>query len=366
MEALMTAIKFRDLLFLVAALMATFAAGYARADGTCDFSHESPDEKLYQLHSDGSIFVKNDLSCKDKACFGGWFLLDNNRQTVAIASYCELYQMHNDGSIFHYTGRGTAQDQCTGGFCGNWEQLDQNAQTKTIVVGAPYFDLNSPPVLYQMHNDGAIFRKNNKPCAEPACFGGWDLLDHNPSTTVIIAGLNGLYQMHSDGNIFRWDGKTLCDGKGCPGWALLDQNPDTGMITAGSGFYQLHKSGTIFRYLGDNSSCAAAPCPGWELVGQDAATTTIKAGFSGFYRLQRDGEVLRKGANNSWQVLDQHSDTLAITAGRLLYEMRAGGRIFRYNETPCGPTPGCDAAWDQLDENPNSGGIVVNGTLSLR
>jgi ribosomal protein L24E len=365
-------IAYRSPRLLATVLVLTLACGRAKADGACDFSHDAPDEKLYQLHTDGSIFVKNDQACSESACFGGWFLLDNNQATAAIASYCELYQMHTDGSIYHYTGKGTAQDQCDGGFCGNWQQLDQNQQTKTIAVGDAYFATNAPPFLYQMHNDGSIYRKNGNDCADPACFGGWDQLDANPSTVAITAGFNGLYQLHNDGTVYRWDGKTPCDAKGCVGWALLDQNPATAAISAGHGFYQMHTDGSIFRYIGAGESCVAAPCPNWVQVGQDSGTSAIKAGFSGFYRLRQDGQILQKSQAScggtvcldDWTVLDQHSSTKAMTAGRNLYQMRSDGSIFRFNGTPCG-TPGCDAAWDQLDANPATAGIVVNGTLSL-
>jgi len=311
-----------------------------------------------------SIFVKNDKVCTEPACFGGWFLFDNNKSTTAIAAYCELYQMHNDGSIFHYIGKGTAQDQCTtGGFCENWKQLDQNAQTKAIAVGAPYSTQNVPPFLYQLHNDGSIFRKNDKACADAACFGGWDTLDLNPRTVEIAAGFNGLYQRHGDGKIFRWDGKTLCDASGCGGWALLDQNPNTEVIAAGHGFYQMHTDGAIFRYMGAGEACTATPCPNWEQQsGPDPMTIAIKAGFPTLYRLRQDGELLRRNNNpcvgvdclNGWDLLDQNPNTAAITAGRFLYQMHSDGSIFRFN----------GAAWDQLDANPGTKGIVVDGTLS--
>jgi hypothetical protein len=44
--------------------------------------------------------------------------------------------------------------------------------------------------------------------------------------------------------------------------------------------------------------------------------------------------------------------------------MRRDGSIFHFNGRPCGTTPGCSEAWDQLDANPNTAGIVVNGNLS--
>jgi hypothetical protein len=365
------AIVDRSAVLVAGVLILASVCGQAKADGACDFGNLAPTEKLYQLHKDGSIFVKNDKACTSPACFGGWFLLDNNPNTVSIAAYCDLYQMHSNGAIFHYTGNGTAQDQCTiGGFCGHWEPQDLNPQTKAIAVGAP--PLGGPPVLFQMHGNGSIFRRNGKPCKEAQCFGGWDAIDLNPATVAIAAGTKGLYQLHSDGTIFRWDGRTTCDGRGCVGWTLLDQSVNVS-ITVGHGLYRKDKDGGIFHYVGGDEPCTTSPCPGWQKIGQDTETMAIKSGNPSLFRLRHDGKVLQQPNNScpsgpncfdGWILLDQHPDTVAITAGRQLYQMRRDGSIFHFNGRPCGTTPGCSEAWDQLDANPNTAGIVVNGNLS--
>jgi hypothetical protein len=48
-------------------------------------------------------------------------------------------------------------------------------------------------------------------------------LDSNPATMAIAAGGNGVYQLHNDGSIWRSTGAG-CDGGGCPGWQQLDSN----------------------------------------------------------------------------------------------------------------------------------------------
>jgi hypothetical protein len=92
----------------------------------------------------------------------------------------------------------------------------------------------------------------------------------------------------------------------------------------------------------------------------------IKAGFSDFYRLLRNGQV-SKWQRNNWVTLD-HSphNTIAITAGTQLYELRKGGNISHYNGITCpGKTGGCDASFDQCDQNPSTVGIMINGNLAI-
>lgn len=361
----------RTLALLIIALVSLFISEEAIANNSCDFFTDNPTEKLYQLHNDGSIWVKNDKDCgTDPACSGGWFLLDKNLNTVSIAAYCELYQMHNDGSIFYYTGNTSAQDQCTNTPCIHWQQLDKNTQSKAITVGAPYAT-SGPPVLYQIHGDGSIYRKNGKVCTDAACFGGWDTLDLNPHTVAIAAGFNGLFQLHDDGKIYRWDGKTLCVNNVCAGWVLLDQNANNLAIAAGHGFYRLDKDGGIFFYQGVGFPlCSTDPCPNWRQMGVDAMTAVIKAGDSGLFRLRKDGQILQGGCDAGnvcgWTVLDQHPSTVAIAVGANLYQMRDNG-IFMFNGRPCAPDPpGCKNAWTQLDANPATKGIVANGVLFSR
>jgi hypothetical protein len=84
--------------------------------------------------------------------------------------------------------------------------------------------------VYQMHNDGKIWRYTGTPCSGSSC-PGWQLLDNNPSTKAIAADGGALYQMHNDGKIWRYTG-TPCSGSSCPGWQLLDNNPSTKAIAA--------------------------------------------------------------------------------------------------------------------------------------
>ena len=59
-----------------------------------------------------------------------------------------------------------------------------------------------------------------------------------------------LYQLHQDGKIWRYTGPP-CSGNSCPGWQMLDNNPATrAIVTSGGQLYQLHNSGKIWRYTG--------------------------------------------------------------------------------------------------------------------
>jgi hypothetical protein len=331
--------------------------------GDCKSSHHSPDERIYQLHNDGSVWVRNGQACAGKNCIGGWNMLDSNRATVQIASYCELYQLRNGGVILHYNGQRGQFGNCLNPSTpcdGNWDAFPQN---KMIALSGAYGinGINLPPYLYLMHTDNSIWRLNG---------GHWEMIDGNPATTSIVGGQNGLYQLHNDGKVYRWCGPVPIAG--CPGWALLDQSPDpTVMITAGNGLYQMRKSGAILYYTDPtNTPCASATCPNWQLLGTNGAPTgvktlMIKAGYNGFYQLQSNGWV-SEWVRGAWQVRDNHPDTIAITAGQGLYEVRTRGNIYHYNQSLCpGGSVGCDAAFDQIDQNLSSEGVMINGNLAI-
>jgi hypothetical protein len=57
------------------------------------------------------------------------------------------------------------------------------------------------------------------------------MIDSNPATAAIEAGVIQLYQLHHDGKIWRFTG-TSCSGNSCPGWQMLDNNPNTKVIVA--------------------------------------------------------------------------------------------------------------------------------------
>ena len=85
--------------------------------------------------------------------------------------------------------------------------------------------------LYQLHNDGQIWRYTGVPCSGTSC-PGWERLDKNPNTREIVATGSHLYQRHSDGRVWRYVGPP-CAGESCPGWRQLDNNPRTTQIAAG-------------------------------------------------------------------------------------------------------------------------------------
>ena len=50
-----------------------------------------------------------------------------------------------------------------------------------------------------------------------------------------MGGAGGLYQLHNDGKVYRWNANCAAGSPGCP-WTLLDQSSDPAvMITAGNG-----------------------------------------------------------------------------------------------------------------------------------
>jgi hypothetical protein len=326
--------------------------------GVCTPNTHAPDERTYQMHNDGGIWVYNKQSCTSRGpnCLGGWNLLDANRATVQIASYCELYQLRNNGLILHYTGQ---FGSCLNGDCTTgWKQIDSNPQTTKIVAGAPYTNSSSDAAwVYQMRKDGSIWRYNDS---------GWDQIDNDPAAVSMVGGLNGFYKLHRDGKVYRWNG-TKCGPAGCA-WTLIDQNASDPaiMISAGNGLYQLRKSGAVLHYANNSTACASAPCPGWNVVGQNlpTPTVTIKAGFNDVYRLQANGNVYIL-SGNFWTLRDNHPETIAITAGRLLYETRKGGNIFYYSgQCPVGD-PLCPTAFGQLDQNASSEGVMVNDNSTM-
>jgi hypothetical protein len=58
-------------------------------------------------------------------------MLENNVKTVAIAAGDnQLFQLHNDGWIWRYTGT-----PCSGDSCPGWQRLDNNSKARRIAVG---------------------------------------------------------------------------------------------------------------------------------------------------------------------------------------------------------------------------------------
>jgi hypothetical protein len=226
--------------------------------------------QLAQLHNDGSIW-------RSTGAPGGWQMLDNNPPATAIAAAGDqLYQLHNDGSIWQSTGVG-----CSGGSCPGWQMLDNNPSTTAIVA--------ADNGLYQLHSDGSIWRFSGEPCSGGSC-PGWQMLDNNPAATAIAAGTDAVpapfaspivYQLHNDGSIWRSTGAP-CSGSSCGGWEWLDNNLNTGMIAANAGglyqehsalVYQLHFDGSLWRHTGPGGGC----CTGWEMLDDNPAAKSIIA-----------------------------------------------------------------------------------------
>ncbi|NVJ59505.1 MAG: hypothetical protein HWE27_03900 [Gammaproteobacteria bacterium] len=252
----------------------------------------------------------------------------------------QVYTLSDSGVI-----RALVDDNCTVSDC-EWTELDRNPQTKQIVA--------DEGGLYQLHDNGSIWRFTGRPCDTDWC-RGWEKLDNNPRTEQIIASDGKLYQRHDSGSIFQFTGRA-CSGSSCPGWQMLDVNPSTTQIVAGgSELYQRHSSGAIFRYTG--TPCSGWSCPGWELIDRNSSNIDIVAADDKFYRLQSNGriyEFTNRVCDSSgclgWRMLDNNSRTEQIVADRnSLYQRHSSGLIYRYTGRPCSGSscPG----WQLLDNN---------------
>ncbi len=138
--------------------------------------------------------------CSGESC-PGWQRLDRNFKTVAILGAGDkLFQLHDDGMIWRFTG--TA---CSGESCPGWQRLDNNSRTGMLAAGDDLYQLHTDPI-YQLHNDGWIWRYTGEECDGDFC-PGWERLDNNPHTRNIVGAGAQLFQLHDNGKITiprRW------------------------------------------------------------------------------------------------------------------------------------------------------------------
>ena len=316
--------------------------------------------QLYQLHNDGSIWRYTGTACSGTSC-PGWQKLDNNVAAVAIAAGNQLYQLHVDGTIWRYTGT-----PCSGTSCPGWQMLDNNIKAVAIAAAGDQ--------LYESHNDGMIWRYTGTACSGSSC-PGWQMLDNNPLTGLVAAANNvyqlhtdPVYQLHNDGSLWRYTG-TPCDGDFCPGWAMLDNNRATVAAAASGGqFYQLHNDGSIWRHNGTPCSSGSS-CPGWFMIDNNRAATAIASGGSQVYQLHNDGSIWRHNGTPcssgtscpGWIMLDNNRAATAIAAGGTqLYQLHNDGSIWRHNGTPCASGSSCPG-WIMLDNNRAATAIAAGG-----
>src|SRR5215813_2084590 len=205
--------------------------------GIAAYSVVNGADQVFQLHKSGHVFRFTGTPCDGESCHG-WETLDNNPGTLALATgEGALYKLHKDGRIFQFTG-----PACNSVSCPGWQMLDNNPATVRIAAG-------SNRSLYQLHDDGRIFKYLGTPCDGQSCLG-WQMLDNNPATIAIVGGNihskkrgAALYQMRDNGHIFRFT-RTSCNDNGCPGWVMIDNNSNSGRLSYGSvsnsGLYKIH------------------------------------------------------------------------------------------------------------------------------
>ena len=290
-------------------------------------------------------------ACGETACLG-WVSLDNSRTTQSLAaSDATLYQLRENGAIFRSTNAACKSTFCDDG----WTPLDRNPLTIAIAAGAG--------VLHQLRSNGTIWRFTGTAC-KLVCTG-WVQLGDASNTIAIAMGGIGLSRLDRDGAIWRFVGPA-CGKKGCTGWQQLDNNPDTVAIAAApEAMYQLHKSGKIRRYTG--KPCNASGCNGWQMVDDNAATIAIAAAGSQLYQLHDSGAVWRftgiacsADGCPGWRQLDSNPKTVAIAAaGNNLYQMHDDGAVWRFTGRPC-DAEACPG-WTMLDANDRTTMIVAGG-----
>lgn len=250
------------------------------------------DERLYQLHKDGRIWIYTGVPQT------GWQEVDANPATMKIvASGGQLYQLHNSGNIFRYTGT-----PHTG-----WQLLDRNSATADIVA-----DGNN---LYQLHKDGRIWVYTGTPVT------GWLELDANPATKKICAGGGHLYQIHKSGVIWVYTGTPHT------GWLRLDINAASDDIVAsGSSLYQMHKDKRIWVYTG-------TPITGWIELDANPQTRYIAASHGNLFQLHQSGQIWRYTGvpHTGWFEMDNNSQTKKIVATQTkLHQIFQSGRILSH------------------------------------
>ncbi len=312
---------------------------------------------LYQLHIDGKIWQYTGTPCSGNSC-PGWRMLDDNPKAVDIsADGSDLYQLHNDGMIWKYTGT-----PCSGNSCAGWQQLDRNFRTTQISSGNGQLHQLHGGLLYQLHNDGSIWRYTGIPCGGPSCVG-WQELDRNPAATAIVPAGKQLFQLHNNGSIWRYTG-VPCTASACPGWQLLDNNTQATTIAAGDQLFELHHDGSIWRYTG--VACTGSSCPGWQKLDMNPAATAIAAAGKQVFQLHTDGSIWRytgvpcsATACPGWQMLDNNPQATAISAAEQLFQLHHDGSIWRYTGTPC--QGNACGGWEKLDSNPAATAISAAG-----
>ena len=318
---------------------------------------------LYQLHNDGMIWRFTGTPCSGDSC-PGWERLDRNSKTVGILGAADrLFQLHDDGMIWRFTGTACSGDSCPG-----WQRLDNNSRTGMIAAGNDLYQLHTDPI-YQLHNDGWIWRYTGEECQGDFC-PGWERLDRNPRTRNIVGSGAQLFQLHQDGKIWRYTG-TPCNGEACPSWQMLDNNPKTvAIVSAGAQLFQLHNDGMIWRYTG--TPCNGDSCPSWQRLDKNPKTVAIAAGENQLFQLHNDGKIWRHTGTPcsgescpGWQMLDNNPRTKTIVAARnQLFQMHQDGKIWRYTGTPCSGDS-CPS-WQMLDNNPKTTSIAAGGTQLLQ
>ncbi len=282
--------------------------------------------QTYTLSESGVIKALVDDNCTASTC--QWTELDRNPRTVDfVADESGLFQLHDNGAIWRFTGRPCDQDWCRG-----WEQLDNNPRTAQIVV--------ADGILYQRHNNGRIYRFTGRPCHGSSC-PGWQLLDRNGATADIVAGGSDLFQRHSNGRIYQFTG-TPCNATGCPGWRLLDRNPSTiNLVATDSKLYQRHVNGRIYEYT--NRPCDSTGCRGWRLLDNNSNTVEIVADRNHLYQRHSGGHIFKYTGTPcsgrscpGWQMLDRngYTDSISSADGSLIQTHR-NGNVWQYTGTPC-------------------------------
>jgi hypothetical protein len=176
----------------------------------------------------------------------------------------------------------------------------------------------SNELLYQIHDDGKIFRYSGSPF--------WEPLDQNPLTKSIAVGNRDIYQIHKNGDIYKYIGN--------PNWQPLDDNDASKAIVAdGDRLYQIHQNGFVYRYNGGGFR-------DWKEVDGSSTAKAIAAGGGHLYKIDHSNHIRRFEGPNDWKIIDDNPATRGIMCiDGTLVQIHADGRMFRRNNGDWHPVP---------------------------
>jgi hypothetical protein len=195
--------------------------------------------------------------------------------------------------------------------------------------------LSEPGDLYQLHQDGLLWKYTGTPCGGGSC-PGWKLIEDSGNIWYIHATRGKVYALKKDHSVWEYlDTSSGCGSAGCPGWQRLDANTATGYIVAGGGkLYQFHGNGLIWEYTG--TPCGSVGCPGWKQIANDQLTVQLTAGTGALYKLTSSPATIWRFAGERWEMIDNNPSIVRILAsGQALFRIHNNGLASKFTGALC-------------------------------